>query len=160
MRTWLNPVLELMTAEQRAMGFDLFCDWRAWEKRKEKDSYQSGGRCVSCINHPHSPSCYLLVCTNDHLVLFNSDLKQTDMSDVYTIFLMVLRDMIRQRMCLRDGTGGAGGGGRSPGRLAGCPARGSPRCLLLRCWNMHRARDSARVPLTTHLEQQRNDEKV
>lgn len=74
-------------------------------KRKEKDSNQSGGRCVCCINHPHSPSCYLLVCTNDHLVLFNSDLKQTDMSDVYT-FLMVLRDMIRQGMCLRSSTGG------------------------------------------------------
>lgn len=29
MRTWLNPVLELMTAEHRAMAFDLFCDWRA-----------------------------------------------------------------------------------------------------------------------------------
>jgi len=26
MRTWLKPVLELMTAEQRAMGFDLLCD--------------------------------------------------------------------------------------------------------------------------------------
>lgn len=26
MRTWLNPVLELMTAEHRAIGFDLFCD--------------------------------------------------------------------------------------------------------------------------------------
>lgn len=157
MRTWLNPVLELMTAEHRAMGFDLFCDWRAWEKRKRK-RLRSIRRSV-CFLHKsstHSPSCYLLVCTNDHLVLFNSDLKQTDMSDVYTFFLMVLRDMIRQGMCFRDGTGG----GRSPGRLAGCPARGSPRCLLLRCWNTHRARDSARVPLTTHLEQQTNDEKV
>lgn len=31
MTTWLKPVLELMTAEHRAMGFDLFCDWSAWK---------------------------------------------------------------------------------------------------------------------------------
>lgn len=29
MRTWLNPVLELMTAEHRAIAFDLLCDWSA-----------------------------------------------------------------------------------------------------------------------------------
>lgn len=28
--------------------------------------------------------CYLLVCSNDHLVLFNSDLEQKDTVDVYS----------------------------------------------------------------------------
>lgn len=41
---------------------------------------------LSHVNSQHSFSHYLLVCTNDHFVLFNSDLKQTDMSRVYTFW--------------------------------------------------------------------------
>ena len=36
MRTWLNPVLQLMTAEHRAMAFDLLCDCSAWKGRNHQ----------------------------------------------------------------------------------------------------------------------------
>lgn len=64
------------------------------------------------------------------------------MSDVYTIFLMVLRDMIRQRMCLRDGTGGEG-----EGHLEGWQAVQPGEVLDVSCCDV----ETCTVPGTAHV---------
>lgn len=75
--------------------------------------------------------------------------KHTNINTVmFTLYLNVLKDIKVKGMCCRDSTRSE----RSPGMLAGCPVQGSLRCLLWQCWNMHRARDSAHVPLTAHLK--------
>ena len=101
MRTWLKLVLELITAEHRAMGFDLFCDWRAWKCLKDLKSISQAVSLFSFINSPHSDRFLFLLpaCLHGWWPCPFQLWPGANRHERCVHFLMVLRDMIRQKMC-------------------------------------------------------------
>lgn len=166
MRTWLNPVLELMTAEHRAMAFDLFCDWRACRllrgffflclRVKDSSVYQ-----LTPARILHILTCFTCLFARMITLSFST----LTWSKQTRAWVCTQRNHNGGEFAERRLGGGKGEwlAGRSwvsPGMSAGCPDPGSPRCLRSQRWNKLRATDSARVPLTAHLETSKRGQEI
>lgn len=138
MRTWLKPVLELMTAEHRAMAFDLFCDWRAWKCLRRSQISPVVHLCP-CINSPHC-SFLLPACLHEWSLCPFQPWPGANRHERCVHFLMLLRDNDKAGNVLRHSSSGEG-------HLEGGQAVQTREVLYVSCCNV----ETCTMPRTAHM---------